>query len=582
MPNIGTTRAPVRTRTSPGETRWTTYWSTRRTAFATECGAARADLLADLADPNGAQARVLEDVVALGADSVHWRERGYDAVASAAPGAARTDAFRRLLPIMRYEDFIPLVERETLAKGGILSCSPVLRWLKTSGTTGSSKRVPYTQHWLTSYRIPAMQAMWGTYLTLHPEILDTPYATLDTQTVRDGTADFIEGVAYQAVSNRHPRLGGLDWNPPWYEAPWMGPDAPTSHEGRMYHRIRHLLGRPLQVITAINPSTLISLRDLLAEFGDRLVEDLRAGTFDGRPWNEPDADAADRLRLIVKDPDFALTDIWPTLRLYSCWLSASAGLYQRKLDKILPGVARLPFMSCGTEGVTTLPVDEATDAQPLAVGQAFFEFVPADVPLGERIAAGKPVRTLLFDEVKPGADYHLIMSQGNGLYRLWTGDLYRVHRVVDGVPWVSFTRRDGSFHSFTGEKLTEGQVTDALRCGFADLGLDMGLYLCGPQWAEPPHYVAVVETRLEDTHRADEISARVDAVLREINIEYGSKRDSCRLDSIRIHLVPRDAVGAYIENGRQHGNAAQYKYKPFQADAEFVAAFTGTQGDARV
>ncbi|WP_425831395.1 GH3 family domain-containing protein [Streptomyces fractus] len=582
MPTIGTTRAPDRARTSSGETRWTTYWNVRRDAFAAECEAARADLLADLADPDTAQARVLEDIVTLGADSVHWRESGYDAVADTAPGTARAEAFRRLLPIMRYDDFAPLVERETLAKGGVLSCSPVLRWLKTSGTTGNSKRVPYTRHWLTSYRIPAMQAMWGTYLALHPEILDGPYATLDTQTVREGAADFIEGVAYQAVSNRHPRLGGLDWNPPWYEAPWMGPDTPTSHEGRMYHRVRHLLGRPLQVITAINPSTLISLRDLISEFGDRLVDDVRAGTLDGLPWGEPDIEGADRLQLILKEPHFALTDIWPTLRLYSCWLSASAGLYQRKLDKILPGVARLPFMSCGTEGVTTLPVDGSADAQPLAVSQAFFEFVPADVPLAERIAASEPVRTLLFDEVEPGADYHLIMSQGNGLYRLWTGDLYRVHRVVDGVPWVSFVRRDGSFHSFTGEKLTEGQVTDALRRGFADLGLDMGLYLCGPQWAEPPHYVAVVETRDEDTHRAAEISARVDDVLREINIEYGSKRDSRRLDPIQIHLVPRDAVGAYVESRRQQGNAAQYKYKPFHTDAEFITAFTGSEGDVRV
>lgn len=47
---------------------------------------------------------------------------------------------------MRYNDFTEQIDRETRTKGGILSCSPVLRWLKTSGTTGtpSASRTPCT------------------------------------------------------------------------------------------------------------------------------------------------------------------------------------------------------------------------------------------------------------------------------------------------------------------------------------------------------------------------------------------------------------------------------------------------------
>ncbi|MBV9025178.1 MAG: GH3 auxin-responsive promoter family protein [Streptomycetaceae bacterium] len=553
----------------PAESAWLALWYDRRAGFLSECLTARSALLADLASPRAAQDRVLADIVGISASSVHWREQGYDALVASGP-ADLAQAYREFLPIMRYDDFVPLLEREARTKGGVLTCSPVLRWLRTSGTTGTPKLVPYTQHWLLAYRMPAIRAMWGTYLRFHPEILAHPYTTLDTQTVREDAGDFVHGVEHQAISNRNPRLHDGDWNPPWYEAPWFLPDVPRGHEERMYHRIRQLLGRELRYIAAINPSTLISLRCLIREYRAELVEDLRQGTLRGQPWGAPDPQEAARLDRLLADPDFRLTQVWPSLTLYSCWLAGSAGLYQDKLDAILPGVDRLPFMSCGTEGVTAIPVDENLVSQPLSVNQAFYEFVPAEIPLGELLDAGERVETLLFDELVPGRDYHLIMSQANGLYRLWTGDIYHVDHAVDGVPWIYFVRRDGVFHSFTGEKLTEADVTRALRQGFAELGLELGLYLCGPQWEEPPHYLVMAESSQASATLDGRLSEAVDRALAQVNIEYASKRDSARLGPIRVRLVPNQAVSDYVESRRTQGNGTQYKYKPFQQDTAFV------------
>jgi hypothetical protein len=550
----------------PQTSQWQQHWQTRRDPFVDECLQARESLLADLKDPATAQARVLDDLIDIGAASLHWKEKGYDVI------AADPDRFRSVLPVMRYNDFVEEIDRETRTKGGILSCSPVLRWLKTSGTTGTPKRVPYTLHWLLTYRIPAMKAMWGTCLEHHPEILAHPWATLDTQTVREDVYDFVHGVEHQAISNRHPQLNSRDWNPPWYESPWFGPDTPTSHAGRMYHRVRNLVGKDLHYISAINPSTLVSLRDLIAEHGTELVRDLREGTLNGGPWTDPDERAAAHLEHVLAKDDFSLVDVWPSLTLYSCWLSASAELYRPRLDAVLPGVAKLPFMSCGTEGVTTIPVDDTLDSQPLAVSQAYFEFVTADVPLGALLDAGEKVATLLYDEVEAGRDYHLIMSQGNGLYRLWTGDIYRVDRIVDGTPWIHFTHRDGVFHSFTGEKITEGQVTQAIRQGLAAGGLETGLYMCGPRWDELPSYTVVVEVPEPDEELDRELSGAIDRELSVINIEYASKRDSGRLAGLRVHTVAQGAIAAYVESRRQQGNATQYKYKPFQQDVDFVDA----------
>ncbi|GAB2729148.1 GH3 family domain-containing protein [Kitasatospora kifunensis] len=547
---------------------WQEYWRARRNTFGEECRVARAELLADLRRPERAQQRVLADLVDLSRNSLHWQEQGYGP-------AANPDAFRRQLPIRRYEDYLPLIEREIHAKGGILACSPVPRWLKTSGTTGTPKRIPYSVHWMEHYRTPALQALWGTYLAHCPELLAHPYATLDTQTTREEPAEFLQGAQYQGVTSRHPLVNSRDWQPPWQQAPWFDLEAPSAHEGRMYHRIRHLLGRRPHFVSAINPSTLISLRDLVAANGERLVRDLCEGTLEGKPWGRPDEAAAHRLAAALRQADFALTDLWPTLTGYTCWTSASTRLYQGKLDAIFPGVAQLAFMSCGSEGVTAIPVDDTLHSQPLAVNQGFFEFVPAEVPLGERLAAGVQVDTVLFDQVEAGREYHLLMSQANGLHRLWIGDIYHVDRVVDGVPWVHLVRRDGVFHSFTGEKVTEVQVTEALERGFAGLGLDMGLYMCGPRWAEPPGYVALVESRAGGRGVDGELSARVDRQLRTINTEYESKRGSGRLDPIEVITVAPDAISSYVERRRTAGNATQYKYKPFQPDIDFVSAIVG-------
>ncbi|MFE9638538.1 GH3 auxin-responsive promoter family protein [Nocardiopsis alba] len=552
-----------------GSTQWQKHWRTRRVPFAEECRRAGEAFLVDLKDPATAQRRVLDDVIALCADSLHWKERGHDVLTTA------PDAFRDTLPVMRYDDFTEEIDREIRTKGGTLSCSPVLRWLKTSGTTGVPKRVPYTLHWLLKYRIPAMRAMWGVYLEHHPEILAHPYAALDTQTVYEDVDDFLAGVPYQAISNRHPKINARDWNPPWSAAPWFGTAAPSSHSGRMYHRIRHFLGEDLRFVSAINPSTLISLRDLIVEHGEDLVRDLAEGTLEGRPHTDPDPERARRFQAILDRGEFTLKDVWPSLNTYSSWLSSSAKLYLPRLEAVLPGVSAMPFMSCGTEGVTTIPVDDSLDSQPLAVGQAFFEFVPAETDLGALLDAGERVETLLFDEVEEGRDYHLIMTQANGLYRLWTGDVYHVDRFVDGTPWVHFVHRDGIFHSFTGEKITETQVTRAIERAMTAAGRSVGLYLCGPRWSEPPYYVMVGEISDPGEEQDRLLSEGVDRALQDINIEYASKRTSGRLAPLTFTTVPHGGIAAYVESRRQRGNTTQYKYKPFQQDTDFAADILG-------
>src|SRR6185437_12746878 len=331
-----------------------------------------------------------------------------------------------------------------------------------------------------------------------------------------------------------------------------------------------LVGKKMHFISAINPSTLLAFRDHIEINKEKLVQEVANGTINGESFEEPNHLESQRLVNIFSKKEFTLVDIWPSLSLYSCWFSASAGLYQNSLQQVLGDVHKLPFMSCGTEGVVTIPIDNSIYSQPLAINQAFYEFVEEDVDLESKLKNGEKVQTLLFNEISAGKNYHLIMSQATGLFRLWTGDIYHVDRVVNGMPWIHFLHRVGVFHSFTGEKLTEFDVTSALKNSFSSVNKDLGLYLCGPKSGKLPSYAVVVETNDAHENISRKISEIVDQELMKINIEYESKRSSNRLSQIDVITVPENTILKYIESKRTTKNTNQYKYKPFQKNVDFL------------
>lgn len=416
---------------------WIGHWQRGVPTFKAECAQAQANYLERLDKPLKTQEHVLEDIIHVCQKSLFWKENGFQ-VSHCNGRITRTN-----IPVMTYEGFRDILVREGQQKGGILSCSPVVRWLKTSGTTGQSKRIPYTLHWIRQYRVPAIKAMWGFFAHDYPALHANPWATLDTQTVRDPSNEYVEGLPYQAISNRHPQIGSGDWNPPWYEAPWFTPTPDASHEQKMYARLLWTLGEDVRLLTAINPSTLLSLHHCLLENRERLLRDLHDGAHAGSLMRTADPAAAHRLESVLARDGVSLPDVWPGLERFSCWTAASAKLYKPQLERIMGQAKVLPFMSCGTEGVVTLPVDDDQDSQPLAVDQAFFEFIPVSVDMDALIRDQVQPQTVSLDQLKEGDEYHLVMWQGNGMVRMYTGDIYRVHGYYRGVPRISFSRRNG-------------------------------------------------------------------------------------------------------------------------------------------
>ncbi len=540
---------------------WHHNWTNDCQQFQAYCDNARKQYLASLQYPMRAQQTVLDDIVNQVENTGLGKQYGISSVSSIID-------FQQQVPIKSYDQFQPWIDQEVSQKGGVLTSSPIARWLRTSGSTGNSKKIPYTKHWMANYRVPALGVLWANYLREIPGMLAHPYATLDIQTVREPATEMLDGIPYQGITNREPIINEHDWHTPWHNAPWFGPDVTPGYEARMYTRLRYFIERDLHCITTINPSTLIALHQHLIKSRDRLVLDIHDGTLFGKKIFVPNVELAEQIGRLLDDDEVSLKDLWPNLKMISCWTSATARLYIPKLEKLFPDTKILPFMTCGTEGIVTLPVDAHFVTGPLAINQGFYEFLPASEDLDAVIASEQGVDALLFHELEEGKEYHLIMSQANGMCRYAVGDIYKVTGFYNGVPRIEFSRRQGTYYSFTGEKLTEPQVLMAMEDVAKQFTLNSGMFMCSPVWDDKPYYkfmLEIEEKNMSNTY-VRRLERTIDGLLRSYNEEYASKRSSERLDGAKLYPVKVGTIDKFLDAKKASANAIQYKYKPMQAN----------------
>ncbi|MFI7401684.1 GH3 auxin-responsive promoter family protein [Streptomyces sp. NPDC049541] len=535
------------------------------------------------ANPGPVARNVFEDILDQCADTEFGRAHALHRVRT-------VDEWRRAVPIQQYEDVEPYIRRARQGLPAVLTRSRPYAFLKTSGSSGTPKHIPTTRHWRDHYRGPALYAQWGLYFealaeadalsapAAHiPQVLDLSWERTPGRPGPDG-----EQPVY-SISNRPAAVGSRDWLPPWYDEPWLLAEPGEGWEAALYRKLRLLAGSDVRAVVALNPSKIISLAETLAGSGERLVADLRDGTLGGRPHPAvtPDRETADRLAAVLEATGGVpgLTDLWPRLDLAVAWNSASAALYRDWLAEVLPGVRRLPFSTTGTEGIVTLPVDGHASAGPLAVGQGVYEFVPVD---GPRASEGSDslapdAETVLFDELESGREYRLVMSQANGLLRYDVGDVYRVAGHYGATPRLEFTGRAGFRASFTGEKLTETQVHEAVVSSLPEGLGGRPLFTCVPVWGAPPRYHVIIEGAADlGPSTLENFAQDIDSALRRINIEYGEKRASRRLGRIEVVATEWGAFArASEERLRARGTSSnQVKHHWLQRDREVLDALT--------
>lgn len=520
------------------------------------------------------QEKTLADLLERNRGTVYGKRHGFGDIRSSLEYQIR-------VPIQDYDGLSPEIDRIRRGDKGVLfpGCDRLHMFGLTSGTTGNPKTIPITDRYVKRFR--QTYSIWSTrILRDHPGLVEGKYLAMYSDW-RETFTD--KGVPCGAVTGL---LASLQ--PPWIRKRMVAPPQvsrikdPAVKEAAVLH---HALAHETVLWTSANPSTLLRLARSLAKNLDDLLRGLSDGTFphlselDPAHRNHPDfRPNPERARLIGQRIEAGgnvfPTTIWPNLQILSCWMGGTLTPYLSGLRSQIPGADIRDPGLMASEGRFTIPIDDNTASGVPDLNSLFFEFHPADGD--EKVPIGSAEPLLLSHEVEVGKKYFLIFSCDWGLYRYHIDDIVEVTGRIGDVPLIRFVRKGSGYSSITGEKLSEDQVVKAIESlpdTFRNLRNDL---VVAPVWGDPPGYLLFIEEGPDlSEQECCTVGERMEREIRGLNCEYEAKRESHRLQRLRVALVQPGTFdrikGEDIE--RAGGRSEQYKLKRIQGDLEFANRF---------
>lgn len=401
-----------------------------------------------------------------------------------------------------------------------------VRFAMTSGSTGEPKKILYTKQRLRSLKfvfsgmfMRACRAYGLRRTSLYVFSSFQPDASLTSMLTGERELPFYLSTLQAPYRvQQHPAIRSL--------AAEYGASAvrlwilTISNPGVLYATNPSTISTFLDELTTNWPNCARLIRDWCNDPNhfDRTVHKI-ARRLDSRGSKQ-------RLQLIAaSNGPVPLEQFAPSVRAYICW---TGGYVQPFLDRLPihlpPSRYRLiPMYSMSTETIETETIfrNGETYFLPLASGVVY-----------EFLEDGKD-DLLTSNQLKPGQNYTLVISDRYGLRRYQTEDLFHCRRKLNGLPDLVFLRRRGLEYSFTGEKVTAEQLTivfDQLHRRYSDL-LSGGFLTCVPSLAPLPHYKLVFIGERKAISQST-LASCCDKLLGEVNCEYRTKRTNGTLGPI--------------------------------------------------
>ena len=504
------------------------------------------------------QEELLRRLVAAHAGSDFGKDHGFGRVRS-------YEDFRSAVPVRTYEQVAPYVERvlEGRTEALLPPGEPVLMFSMTSGTTGRPKHIPVTRAFLRT-----MRRGWNVYglavLRDHPggwlrDIVQISSSMRESASPRGVACGAMSGLLSATQKSIVRRM---------YVVPRAVAEV-HDPAAKNYSILRSSVARDVAVVVTANPSTAIRLAETAQEHQERLLRDLRDGTF--TPPGEvpravreamrfrPAPGLARRLEESAKRDGRLLPRHFWDLSFLCNWTGGTLELYLPRLRDLYGEVALRDIGLLASEGRFTVPLADGSPAGVAEITGNFLEFIPAD----QREREDPDV--LRAHELEAGQEYFLVFSNWTGLFRYDLDDRVRVTGRLGRSPVLEFLSRGASTANITGEKLTEHQVVEAMRRASRKLAKPVERFVVQGRFAALPYY----ELRLEaDAAFASAVAAALDEAIAELNMEYRAKRKSDRLGAIRAVLLPAGTLQREEERriaGRR-GRGEQYKHQYLLAE----------------
>jgi len=485
-------------------------------------------------NPAAAQAALLARLLRANSASAYGRKFGFSRLRA-------PSEFQNSVPVVDYDDLKSWIDRIVAGEKNVLTEEPVLMLEKTSGSAAPAKYIPYTASLRREFQRAVCAWMLDLY-THHPRLAVgesywaiTPLARESEITPGGLRVGFESDTEYLSPAARF--LVRKILAVP--EEVARIPDLDAS----LYVTLRFLLQSPsLAFISVWAPSFLTILIEHLQKHAGTLLADLREGTL-RLPGPVPDAIAPVLKNHLRADPARArllenswrengtlrAQDLWPNLRVISCWSDASSKPSIPALRALFPGVTIQGKGLLATEGVVSIPL-VGHDGSLAAVTSHFCEFL-------DRPGA----RPHLLHELELGHEYSVLLTTGGGLYRYRLGDRVRVTGFAENTPLLEFLGKEDGTSDLCGEKLSPTFVSAILADLAKQHGIAPDFAMLAPSRLEKPRYVLF----LQGAAAHSDLAARLDQRLAQ-NPHYAYCRRLGQLAAPRIFQIARGAAESYL------------------------------------
>lgn len=300
----------------------------------------------------------------------------------------------------------------------------------TSGTTGGTKWIPYTEQLRREFMRAVNPWMASVYLRHPGLVFCTHYWSVSPYTEvrcpKDGPRrGFAEDREY--LGSFRGRITRVLFPVSASVASVRDPDR-----HRMLTAKALLASRRLGLVSVWHPSSFLRLLDFMTA---------NAGTLATGPLS---------VALAARD----YRRVWPRIRFISCWDAAFAAADAARLRALFPGVEVEGKGVMATEGVVTFPWFGRHVA---AVTSHTLGFERVD-------AAGEPVAgtAVGIGSLEPGRRYGVVLTTGNGYTGYRLGDVMECTGFVKKTPVLEFRYRSGGVVDLHGEKMHPGFVGEVI------------------------------------------------------------------------------------------------------------------------
>ena len=529
--------------------------------------------------PLETQNRLLDKILAENKNTHFGQEHNFEKISS-------YQEFRQAVGIQSYEKLRPYIDKQEDEGEAYLNREQPVMYAQTSGTTDTPKYVPILEDTISDYKRSQKIFSYALYTSI-PGVYDGKIMGIVSPAV-EGNLE--TGTPFGSMS-------GLIYKsmPSIVRSKYVVPAEVFEIEDYelKYYLISAfaLADENITLIGTANPTSILKIIKLIKTEGDQLIRDIKNGTLEKLlsnakevPTERQTDDAIEQIlasfksnpsrgrqleRIQLEKGNLTFADVWPNLKAIATWTNGSCRVLIPSIQNQLSSSTRiveLGYLSSEFRGNITL--DVLNNQGIPTIDENFFEFVEQEEWESEQH------NFLTIDQIEEGKQYYIFATTQNGLYRYFINDIIEVNGRFNNTPTIRFVQKGKGVTNITGEKLYENHLIEAIGEVKQNLGLDIQFFI---MFAMPDNlqyhlYVELDFAEVQNDDYQPEIVKEVEESLCKLNIEYKSKRESQRLQPVKVTFLAEGTSEAYkrdcIENGQRE---AQFKivHLQYEKDCSF-------------